>query len=151
MLALLCVGCSEPKGMPYTLEFRDDSVGNLSAKTPFEEARITASLLGFSVKRYTRSEGAQTQPMFLVTRGAQNVLEIYPTKNKKFIDRIESDSLHVKVGDIKRDSVISRDERCFYLQNDTLKCAISDHISVICKQDKASQWIVKRVIWMRND
>jgi hypothetical protein len=151
ILVMLCVGCSDPKGMPYTLEFHDKGVGNLSGMSPFEEAMISASLLGFSVEKYTRVQGAQSEPVFLVKRGAQSVLEIYPTKDRKFIDRIESDSLHVKAGAIKRESVIIKDERCFALEDETLQCALSDHVALVCKEDNASQWIVKRVIWMRNE
>ena len=137
--------------MPYTLEFDDKGVGNLSGMSPFKEALISASLLGFSVEKYTRVQGAQSDPMFLVRRGDQSVLEIYPTKNRKFIDRIESDSLHVSAGTLKHGSAMSRDEHCFQTQDDTLRCALSDHLFVVCKHDKSSKWIVTRMIWARHE
>jgi len=151
VLVMLCFGCSEPKGMPYTLEFNDKGVGNLSGMCPFEEAFITASLLGFSVEKYTHVQGDQSASMFLVKRSDQSVLEIYPTKNRKFIDRIESDSYHVSAGKIKKGSLISQDEHCFHPQDDTLQCALSAHVSVVCQHNKASEWIVTRMIWMRNE
>ncbi len=84
------MGCSEPGGLPYTLEFTETGVGQLSDRTRFEERAIGALLPGFEAQRYSRFIEGKSQSVILVRRGDTPQLWIYPTADGQFIERIES-------------------------------------------------------------
>ncbi|MEA3522762.1 MAG: DUF1131 family protein, partial [Campylobacterota bacterium] len=153
-LLIFITACSQPKGMPYTLEFRDKGVGGLNAMTPFNEAKITASLLGFKLNSYTRFEAGVPKPMFLVRRADENILEIYPTQDKRYIERIESRSLHVKnKKNIKLGNVLQDSQECSpdaYYDNKLL-CYISDNVAILYEQNSNKELIATMMVWIRHD
>jgi len=158
LLALFIIfflmACSEPKGMPYALEFRDKGVGMLNATTPFEASKITALLLGFSVEQYTFFEAGVPKPVLLVRRGNKTILEIYPTADKEYIERIESRSLHVK--NKKGIKLGTRLENSNLCQSDIsdkekLLCPLSENVFMLYAKDAKNEWIASVVLWMRDD
>ncbi|MEA1918356.1 MAG: DUF1131 family protein [Campylobacterota bacterium] len=145
------MGCSEPKGMPYSLEFRDKGVGALSATTPFEEAKISAALLGFKLSKYTRFEAGKPKPIYLVQRSSETILEIYPTQDNKYIARIESRSLHVRTTkDIKLGTLLQDSKSC-QGDEEQLKCPLSKRVFMLYERNIKSEWIATALLWQRHD
>ena len=147
------MACSEPKGMPYALEFRDKGVGVLNTTTPFDVSKISATLLGFSIEQYTFFEAGLPKPVLLARRGHESILEIYPTANKKYIGRIESRSLHVKnKKGIKLGTRLENSNLCNRdtLDKEKLVCPLSKNVSMLYEKNTQNEWIASAMLWMRD-
>ncbi len=100
LLPLLFLSCSKEK-LYFSLELREDALGNISQSTPFSVKAISASLLGFNVQKIHSVNGSTQKSLILVRKNSKDVAYIYA--DEKRISSIEvvhpnvntKESLHV--------------------------------------------------------
>lgn len=128
LLPLIFLSCSQEKHY-FSLELREDSLGNISQSTPFDVKAISSSLLGFEVQKVHSISGSIQNSLILVQKNSQDVAYIYGSEDK--ISSIEIVHPNVNTKQALHVGVSLKEAK----EKSTFTCK-ADEAMLTCKQSK---------------
>ena len=89
--------CSEERTKPlYAVKLSDSGVGKIGSTTPFEMRLIEPKFPGFEIDKFTFFKEGEPQPVISVKYREATWMYLFPTKDKKWVERIVVVSSHVE-------------------------------------------------------
>jgi hypothetical protein len=159
IITLFLSSCSREKTKPlHTLALSDKGVNTLNATTPYLENSIAPKLPGYALELFSAFEAGKIQSLMRVTHYDEEVMLLFPTKNKKdqesTLERIVITSnlvqhpFDIKIGEAYRSDL---DLICHEKKEEMLcKAKEYAHIYLIFNTKETQASHLREIIWSKD-